>query len=97
MEVTPYASKPLSSCQGSWDGAALIEVTMKGERRRDAKWEFVFVLFIFILDETLPFRSHFSPVLISSLFSFMSPVVSLRSPPRSASAQGALAASPFEF
>lgn len=29
MEVTPYASKPLSFCQGSWGLAALVEVTME--------------------------------------------------------------------
>lgn len=29
MEVTPYASEPLSFCRGSWGPAALVEVTMK--------------------------------------------------------------------
>lgn len=75
MEVTPYASKPLSFCQGSWGLAALDEVTMKesgaGMWRRARLSRSSFILFYSSFTCSSHFPSCLSLFILSSLPFFL--------------------------
>lgn len=109
MEVTPYASKPLSSCQGS---RGLAEVTVEESLSFCLHLPLLFLLFSFFrsppvfLIWTLPTAFIFYIIFLPTSFVLSAPLLrcSLCSPSlwpsllcHCASAQGALAAPPFEY